>query len=167
MARPSAIDGLPAPIRTAVDERIRKGDTVRSIVLWLETQGITMTDRKVNIYASRLKTEIKNSRLAAENTIALAQVAESSGIRIDLLTLAQDYLAQAMRDAGAKHFSGMRPADMLAAVSRLTAVDVQVNRLKADLKAKLDEQIKLLEGEPGLSSEMLVQIRQRVYGIFD
>jgi hypothetical protein len=72
-----------------------------------------------------------------------------------------------MLGVGAEYFAGMRPADMLAAVSRLTAVDVQVNRLKADLKAKLDEQIKLLEGEPGLSSEMLVQIRQRVYGIFD
>jgi hypothetical protein len=103
----------------------------------------------------------------ADNTIALTEALDTSGIRTDLLSLAQTYVFQAMTDLGAEYFQTMRPGELLNACSRLMSVDVQVQKLKEDLRSKAAIEIKAIEGELDLTEDMLIQIRQRIYGIFD
>jgi hypothetical protein len=167
VARVGAIEKLPNHIRLEIEKRIRAGESVRSIVVWVTGEGITVTERAIQIHGEKIHGRRDRAREVAELTLATAEAIETSGIRTDLLTLSQNYLYQAMVDVGPDYFKNMRPADMLAASSRLMAVEVQVQRLKEDLKAKAAIEMKNIEGELDISNEMLIQIRQRIYGIFD
>jgi hypothetical protein len=167
VARIGAIEKLPTSVRLEIEKRIRAGESVRSITLWAKGEGHAVTDRAVQIHGMKVNGRRERAREAAELNLATVEAIETSGIRTDLLTLSQNYLYQAMLDVGTDYFKGMRPADMLAASSRLMAVEVQVQRLKEDLKAKAAIEMKNIEGELDISNEMLIQIRQRIYGIFD
>lgn len=167
MARTSAIEKLPNPVRLEIDKRIRSGESQRSIALWATGEGHAISARAVEIYAAKLNDRIEQARDIAELNVATTEAIETSGIRTDLLTLSQSYLQQAMVSVGPNYFQSLRAIDMLNASSRLMAVEVQVQRLKEDLRAKAAIEIKAIEGELDLTSEMLIQIRQRIYGIFD
>ena len=167
MARIGAIEKLPNSVRLDIDRRIRAGESLRSIALWATGEGHAVSARAVEIHSNKLNKRIEQARDIAELNVATTEAIATSGIRIDLLTLSQDYLYRAMVTVGPEYFENLRPAEMLSASSRLMAVEVQVQRLKEDLRAKAAIVLSSVEGQPGLSSEMLIQIRERVYGIFD
>ena len=167
MARIGAIEKLPSPVRIEIEKRLRAGESQRSIALWAQGEGHSISARAVEIHAAKFNNRKEQARDVAELTVATAEAIETSGIRTDLLTLSQQYLYQAMINCGPQYFESMKPVDMLAASSRIMAVEVQVQRLKEDLRSKAAIVLRSVEGQPGLSSEMLIQIRERVYGIFD
>ena len=167
MARIGAIEKLPNSVRLDIEKRIRAGESLRSIALWSTGEGHAVSARAVEIHSNKLNKRIEQARDIAELNVATTEAIATSGIRIDLLTLSQDYLYRAMVTVGPEYFENLRPAEMLSASSRLMAVEVQVQRLKEDLRAKAAIVLSSVEGQPGLSSEMLIQIRERVYGIFD
>jgi hypothetical protein len=167
VARIGAIEKLPNPVRLEVEKRIRAGESQRSIALWATGEGYAISARAVELHSTKLNTRRDNARDVAELRLATTEVIETSGIRTDLLTLSQDYLQQAMVAVGPDYFQSLRPIEMLNASSRIMAVEVQVQRLKEDLRSKAAIEIKAIEGELDLTEEMLIQIRQRIYGIFD
>lgn len=167
MARIGAIEKLPSPVRIEIEKRLRAGESQRSIALWAQGEGHSISARAVELYSAKFNNRKEQARDVAELTVATAEAIETSGIRTDLLTLSQNYLYQAMINCGPQYFESMKPGDMLAASSRIMAVEVQVQRLKEDLRAKAAIQITAIEGELDLTKEMLIQIRERVYGIFD
>jgi hypothetical protein len=165
--RISAVEKLPNPIRLEIEKRIRAGESRASIALWATGEGHPLTERAVRVHAEKINDRISKAKESAEQIVAVTEAIETSGIRTDLLTLSQNYLHMAMMSVGPDYFQSLRPAEMLAASSRLMAVEVQVQRLKEELRAKAAIEIKNLEGELDISNEMLIQIRQRIYGIFD
>lgn len=167
MARIGLIEKLPNHVRLEVEKRIRAGESQRSIALWATGEGHNISARAVQIHAEKLNDRIKTAREVAELRVATSEAIETSGLRTDLLTLSQDYLQQAMVAVGPDYFQSLRPIEMLNASSRIMAVEVQVQRLKEELRSKAAIEIKAIEGELDLTEEMLIQIRQRIYGIFD
>lgn len=170
MARRSAIASLPSDVALELDRKLRANGFAesRAISAWLTELGHPTDYQVVIRYAKKLRSQVEGAQQRAEEKVALSRIQHASDelIELDLLAMAKQRLGvmlQRVPDSEQLDFGALA-----LAISRITTSEIGIHKHNQLLRSRLVEKTEQLAAEnPKITPELLREIREKVYGIFD
>lgn len=173
----SSIDTLPEEVRRELERRLVGSGFGGYVALaeWLQSLGFQISKSAVHRWGSQFEERLQALRVANEQARAIAEAASSDGdnnFSEALLRLTQEKAFQVLlnlqvdgEDFDAKSFNRLA-----GAVANLGRANVYVARYRDEVRQKVEERLKALEGEAGtaggkLDPETLRRVREEIYGI--
>lgn len=168
----SIITTLPTELRAEFDEKlINSGfSNYQGLADWLTSKGFSISKSAAHRYGQKFEARLEELREATQQALALAEACgddeNALGDALTRLTQMKAYQAlMAMSDTPEK----MSLTSLGRMVADLNRSSVSVKKHMMEVRAKLDERMRVLEaeGQSGkLDPETLRRVREEVYGLF-
>jgi DNA-binding transcriptional MerR regulator len=178
MSRPSSIDKLDQPLRAEINRlRVDKGYTIEQIVEYLKTMNANISKTAMGRHVKKLAevgSRIREARAIAEGiapTLADRDDGQLLNLNVELLQGAVMRIASATDDNGEDVQLKASEARSLAQALESSAKAQKINadrvlKIKKETAEKAASAVeKVAKKMPGLSKEMVSQIRQAVLGV--
>jgi Protein of unknown function (DUF3486) len=170
MTRTATVKALPDSVLAEMAVKVRDekwGPTALSN--WLSASGYQVGMQPIGRWYRELKARMEAAETvvtATYNAVVDNQSVEVT-VEVDLIPILRTHLWTALNGMTSADFAQMSPDRLVNAIAKIEMVQLSRRKLELELGAREAMQLKRAEGEPDISAETLVQIRQRVYGIFD
>jgi Protein of unknown function (DUF3486) len=170
MARTATVKALPEAVLTEMTAKVREqkwGPT--AIVNWLAEAGYQIGLQPIGRWYREVKSRIEATETvvtATYKTVAEGQVTEVT-VEVDLVAMLRGHLWTALEQMSPSDFAGIPPDKLVNAIAKIEMVQLARRKLELELGATEALQLKRAEGSPDIDEATLVQVRQRIYGIFE
>jgi Protein of unknown function (DUF3486) len=177
MPQVRAIDLLPIPVKSQLDERLIQSGFGGYIGLseWLKEQGFEISKSSIGEYGKDFKDRLAALKLSREMAIAYRQaLPDDQGAQAEMLgELAQDVLFNFLlkvqdftKNSGSEEESEelKKLSSMIATTTRAVAdvsrSGIAVKKYASEVKCK----VVALEGKPGMDATTLEAVRREIFG---
>jgi hypothetical protein len=165
--RHGKMDHLPADVQREVDNLLLEPQvSYQDIAGFLKEKGYGISTSCVSRYGRRFMEKVQRIRIAEEQARVLIAQGGSGELLIEEATsrlLAEKIMALLMEPK----FDVTKLSSLVSDFTKLQSSSVRREKVKADLRKKLDRAFKGVEQQaPAMSKEeMLKKIREEVYGL--
>jgi hypothetical protein len=170
MARTPTVKALPDEVLAEMAAKVRDqkwGPTALSN--WLADAGYQIGLQPIGRWYRELKARMEAAETvvsATYKTVSDGQVTEVT-VEVDLIAMLRGHMYTALAGMSSAEFAEI-PADRLVnAIAKIEMVQLARRKLELELGATEALQLKRAEGSPDIDEATLVQVRQRIYGIFE
>ncbi|MFM2433005.1 MAG: hypothetical protein RLZZ511_4219 [Cyanobacteriota bacterium] len=170
MARTATVKALPETVLAEMTIKVREqkwGPT--AIVNWLAEAGYQIGLQPIGRWYREQKARIE----ATETVVTAVYKAVSDGqsadvtIEVDLVAMLRGHLWTALEKMSPLDFADMPADKLINAIAKIEMVQLARRKLELELGATEALHLKRAEGSPDIDEATLVQVRQRIYGIFE